>query len=133
MYTDRLPATMNVTNITHGMMHHIPKRVSTDSSEWYSPAEVVEQKPLGFFHDDSVFFYLVTILICLLIFAGILALYFIFFNWVLKGNLDLPLPGGGMPKKAPAQFILINPFPKLTSILSRYTANHNAKSNQSQA
>jgi len=68
-----------------------------------------------------MFNYFLCSLITLMVVVLIVVLYSYFFVWVLKGNLDLPNPGGGYPKRPTPMAYLVNPLPGIKKAFNRGT------------
>lgn len=92
----------------------IPKRIPLDSAEWFKTFGRQfmdsEEFRMHYAHGDP-YFYTLFVMCIVLILLGFLVIYSFCFVWVMKGNLDLPGPGGEPPKKYRVWFY--NPFPAL--------------------
>jgi len=110
-----------VINQTHGgQFGTIPKRVPVDDIQWLETntlgKTLITPDELAKIYGERDFnFYLILTLLTLGFVCGILCLYICFCMWAMKGNMDLPLPGGGMQKTNTLKFV--NPL-KNSSILS---------------
>lgn len=80
----------------------IPKRITMDNAEWArNIAKLYNKNHQMDYHGitpDFNFYFVVSVLTLALV-GVLLLIYSYFCVWVLKGNLDLPLPGGPEPKK----------------------------------
>ncbi|XP_023332827.1 uncharacterized protein LOC111704730 isoform X2 [Eurytemora carolleeae] len=63
-------------------------------------------------------FYTLYLIIAILVFILIIMIYLHFFSWVLKGNLDLPGPGGMDVRKGPVVYVK-NPFKMFYAWITR--------------
>lgn len=112
---------LTVLNVTRSL---IPKRIPMDSGEWFKtfgtqPGYARNSETIqSYYADGDYMFYLVTSLIILVLVCVILGLYGACCVWVLKGNLDLPTPGGGGQKKY--KVWIKNPFTPIRLWFSRY-------------
>lgn len=80
----------------------MPKRIKIDNAEWIESIGKSYDKNMamgypGIQHDFN--FYFVTCVLTLTLVAVLILIYSYFCVWVLKGNLDLPIPGGPEPSK----------------------------------
>lgn len=107
-------------------MAQIPKRVPIDSVEWQRILDKFNLsgndalKYASETHQGADFtFYFVTSILTLIVLGFIILVYTMCCIWVLKGNLDLPLPGGGTQPKIEVK--LRNPVKVLRTTLSRYS------------
>jgi hypothetical protein len=103
-----------------GIERSIPKRVPVDSIQWMESSTLgktllTPDELARLYGEQDFSFYLVLTLLTLGFVCGILCLYICFCAWAMKGNMDLPLPGGGVQKTSVLKFV--NPL-KNTSILS---------------
>jgi len=103
-----------------GQFGSIPKRVPVDNLQWLesntmgqtllTPDELSRS-----YNEQDFSFYLVLTLLTLGFVCGILCLYICFCCWAMRGELDLPLPGGGTQKTNVLRFV--NPL-KNNSLLN---------------
>lgn len=114
MYVDLNQTLAAVSNASSGNTMTIPKRIPIDSAEWFKTFGRQfmdsEEFRLHYTHGDP-YFYTLFVMCIVLILLGFLVIYSFCFVWVMKGNLDLPGPGGEPPKRYRVWFY--NPFPAL--------------------
>eukprot|EP00088_Acartia_fossae_P020681 TRINITY_DN2222_c0_g1_i1.p1 TRINITY_DN2222_c0_g1~~TRINITY_DN2222_c0_g1_i1.p1 ORF type:complete len:269 (-),score=61.26 TRINITY_DN2222_c0_g1_i1:350-1156(-) len=112
-----------------GQFGAIPKRVPIDNIQWMQSSTLgrpylTPDELAKIYGEKDYSFYLVLTLLTLGFVCGILCLYICFCAWAMKGNMDLPLPGGGFRKTSVLKFV--NPFKELSiANMLRYRINNN--------
>jgi len=109
-----------INQTVQGQFGTIPKRVPVDNLQWMESNQMGQtmltpDEQARFYAEKDFNFYLVLTLLTLGFVCGILCLYICFCLWAMRGELDLPLPGGGTRKTNTLRFV--NPL-KNNSVLN---------------
>lgn len=133
-----LPGSMN--NLTDGsynlsLLSHVPKRIPADRAEWFKTFGNSYDFPehsrdmTQVYSDADFYFYVVVSILTLVFIVGLIILYSFCCIWAMRGNLDLPQPGGGMPPPSNVRITLKNPFSSFLMRFNRYDIDKDANPN----
>jgi len=107
-------------NLTTMILDHVGNKSEQPLTKMEDQSDVTSSDLIHVpYHNTPLYNYFLVSLITLLVVVAVLVLYSYFFMWVLKGNLDLPNPGGGYPKRPSPMTYFINPLPAMKRAFNR--------------